>query len=315
MPQSIVGDYFWYNISVIKVGNPLLNYTDLTVSVFDPNDNLLSSRAYSVILSPNQSDYMYPNYILNIHDIFSLDLQGTYKIVLSTLKPSLIFRFYYPSCRYVYYSNSFNYSFDVEPSWQYQNQQNLYQTEQNLYQTQQSLLEEQIKSQTSNENLSSKTINLTVEIEDLTVIMTILSFFTLLAVVYKGVINNKNKFIGIEGLVITVFLAFVFLYNLSFSNINTIAIIFDVGMIAFLILLSIGSINILKSKISKLSSAFALIVISGANVVLLIFAIQFYFTNRVISIITALSSLFFLIVIFLKGKDINKVKTAPGVAE
>lgn len=300
IPQQIVGDYFWYNISLSKIGNRNLDFDDISVNIINPDKDYLGNRTY-VNISLNQN-FLYPNISSNNHEVFSSDLQGTYKIILSTSKPSKLFRFYPSSCFYVEYSNSITYSFDAEPNWQYQNQQNLSATINSLLKTEESLIDQQTSFQSSQSNFTNKLIILTEEVGNLTVVIIILSFFTLIGTTLEIIRKNKHIFIGLQGFGLAGFLFYIIVYNLKITDILNIVFNSFLGILG--ILMTIGSIYIFKERISKKLFNFALSIILFSNVILAYYGFQQYSIDKVISISIILTSLFFLIIIFVPKKEL-----------
>jgi hypothetical protein len=160
IPQFVVGDYFYYNITLYNLGNSTID-DKITISVFDPKDTLLDERTYNMSLNPFNSTFLFPFTTLGTHRIYNLDLLGVYKLNVMSEK-TLFFRFYLPQCNYVYSSPSINYTFDTTPTWQYLAQKSF-----------DALISEQEKALTVTTSQSQVIINLTYALVLLSIVLAV----------------------------------------------------------------------------------------------------------------------------------------------
>jgi hypothetical protein len=116
-----VGDYFWYNISLVNSGSTFINAT-FKVTVLNTTGGILidGSKDYFLTLKPNETTSLYPNYTRlgrEEHSVYYFETSGTYSIVLSSETPLKYYKFY-SSGAYTFSTNACQFSFDVMPSYQ-----------------------------------------------------------------------------------------------------------------------------------------------------------------------------------------------------
>ena len=118
-----VGEYFHYNITVRNLER--VPFEDkLNVTIFNPNREVLSTRVYKIKLKPNEMAVLFPNYTgplykeQRMHEIYSLDTSGAYKIEVSSKNSSVLFMHFYEFGRFTQYPMVYRKSFDVMPAWE-----------------------------------------------------------------------------------------------------------------------------------------------------------------------------------------------------
>jgi len=122
--EFFVGDYFYYNITILNIGNKTIN-SQLRVDVYNPQRELIgTSITFPINLEPNETTFLFPNMTedLKKYYIFIFDSIGSYKINISS-DDYLHFYHFYPkrtSCKYVRHFWSYLKYFDAMPRWDYE---------------------------------------------------------------------------------------------------------------------------------------------------------------------------------------------------
>ncbi len=89
-----LGNAFYYNISLENPNNSSINSV-IEVSISDPRNNLVHKRSYSINISSNDTEYLFPFYnihnkiVEDMYDLILFDQVGTYTIILSSSTPEL----------------------------------------------------------------------------------------------------------------------------------------------------------------------------------------------------------------------------------
>ncbi len=115
-----VGDFFWYNITLLNSGSNLINGT-FNVRVLNTTGVIVPpARSYDVTIQPNETYSLYPNKTRlerSEFDIYAFKTAGTYTIAVSS-DLSLNYYTVFPDGGYAYFGNRFEYPIDVMPSYQ-----------------------------------------------------------------------------------------------------------------------------------------------------------------------------------------------------
>ena len=116
-----VGDYFYYNITLLNTGSTNINAT-FKVEVFNSTGGLMpNSKDFSIYLQPSQTTYLFQNRSSVRTEgerlIYQLETPGTYSISISSETPITYF-YYYDDGSYRFDTGAFHYAFDVQPSYQ-----------------------------------------------------------------------------------------------------------------------------------------------------------------------------------------------------
>lgn len=120
----VVGDFFHYNISLFNEGETIIN-DSFSVVIYNPlNETQNIIRTYSKVIHPNEEGILFPYQEGGNWDILPFNLEGTYKMAISSTKNIKFIRckFTLPNKRCsgeVWYYKKFHHYFSAMPKWQY----------------------------------------------------------------------------------------------------------------------------------------------------------------------------------------------------
>jgi hypothetical protein len=122
----VVGDSFYYNITLTNSGDEIINNT-FEVSIYDSSKNQLNNPTkYDINLNLNEStDLLAKGGKENETAIFPFETSGNYRLDISATTPLDFYRWIeikedsYLIRRYIRQNKDFVYIFDVMPRWQY----------------------------------------------------------------------------------------------------------------------------------------------------------------------------------------------------
>jgi hypothetical protein len=128
--EFFVGDYFYYNITILNIGNETIN-SQLTVNVYNPQrESIGANITFPINLEPNKTTFLFPNRTENMKNyyIYNFDSVGSYKITV--FSDNLHFYHFYPkiiskdglyfSCKYIDSTWYYPIYFDAMPKWNYE---------------------------------------------------------------------------------------------------------------------------------------------------------------------------------------------------
>lgn len=121
----VVGDFFHYNISLFNEGGTIIN-DSFSVVLYNPLNETpdIKMRIYDKVIHPNEEVILFPYQEEGNWDVFPFNLEGTYKMVVSSTKNIKFVRckFTLPNKKCnggIWYYKKFNHYFDAMPKWQY----------------------------------------------------------------------------------------------------------------------------------------------------------------------------------------------------